>query len=123
MKPPPDYERFPMLEAAWNAAMSLVDDKGDLRGDLADAEARFLKRKPCQALVEDDCKAAFHRAVEIAQVATRFRRSSCGTLPPKPARRYELLLSLARELESKFPGADQVLVMAGCRMLEVCWDR
>lgn len=112
-----------MLEAAWNAAMSLVDEKGDLREDMDAAEARFLKRKPCLFLMKDDCRATFHRAVEIAQVATRFRRSNCGTLSPNPVRRYELLFSLATELESKFPGTDQLLVMAGCRMLEIYWDR
>lgn len=112
-----------MLDAAWNAAMSAVDDSGDLRSDLGEAETRFLKRKSCRGMHADDCRAVFHTAVEIAQAATHFRRSKCGSLPPKPARRYELLLSLAKDLESRFPHSDVALIMAGCRMVELYWDR
>ncbi len=112
-----------MLDAAWNAAMSAVDDRGNLRGDPGEAETRFLKRRSCQGLPEDDCRTVFHTAVEIAQAAIHFRRSNCGSLSPKPARRYELLLSLAKDLESRFPHSDGALIMAGCRMVELYWDR
>ncbi len=117
------YERFPMLDAAWIAARSLVDDRGDLRSDLNEAEKRFLKQKSCQSLAEEDCRAVFCTAVGIAQATTRFRRSHCGALPPKPAKRYELLLTLANELESSFPQCDAALIFAGCRQVEMYWDR
>ena len=112
-----------MLDAAWNAATSLVDSKADLCDDLAEAETRFLKRKSCQGLAEEDCRAAFQTSVEIVRTVLLFRRANCGSLPPKPTRRYELLLSLAKELESKFPNSDTALTMAGCRMAELYWDR
>lgn len=123
MSTPPNYERFPMLDGAWNAATTLLDDEGSLRCDLGEAEARFLRRKCCQNLAEDDCRTVFHTAVQVAQTAIQFRRSRCGTLPPKPSRRYELLLALAKELEARFPAADPFLLMAGCGLVEMYWDR
>lgn len=123
MSASPTYERFPMLYAAWDAAMSLVDDRGNLRGDLGEAGTRFLKRKSCQGLGKDDCRTVFHTAVEIAQATTHFRRTKCGALQPKPARRYELLFSLATDLEARFPHSDPALIMAACRTLELRWDR
>jgi hypothetical protein len=120
---PPVYKRFRMLNDAWTAAMRLVDDRGDLRIDLQRAETRFLKWKSCLGLPEEDCRTAFHTAVKIAQETIRFRRSNCGVSSPKPARRYELLHSLAEVLESRFPSEDSVLIMAGCKLLEMHWDR
>jgi hypothetical protein len=123
MKPdPPAYRRFVMLNGAWHAAMSLLNDRGDLRRDLQHAETHFLKRKYCLGLPEDDCRAAFRAAVKIAQETIHFRRSNCGVPSPKPARRYELLRSLAELLESTCPSSDPVLIMAGCKLLEMHWD-
>jgi hypothetical protein len=126
MKPPmvapSAYKRFVMLNGAWHAAMSLLNDRGDLRIDLQHAETRFLKRKCCLGLPEDDCRVAFQTAVKIAQETIHFRRSNCGVSSPKPTRRYELLHSLAELLESTFPSSDAVLIMAGCKLLEMHWD-
>jgi hypothetical protein len=127
MKPPtvarPAFERFAMLNGAWNAAMSLLNDRGDLRRDLQRAETDFLKRRYCRGLPEDDCRASFQTAVKIAQETIHFRRSNCGVSSPKPTRRYELLHSLAERLEATFPSSDAVLIMAGCKLLEMHWDR
>jgi hypothetical protein len=121
--PPQVYKRFRMLNDAWTAAMRLVNDRGDLRLDLQRAETRFLKWGCCLGLPEEECRTAFRTAVEIAQETIRFRRSNCGASSPKPARRYELLRSLAEVLEARFPSKDAVLVMAGCKLLEMHWDR
>jgi hypothetical protein len=120
---PPVYKRFRMLNGAWNAAIRLINDRGDLRTDLQRAETRFLKLKCCLGLPEEDCRTAFHTAVKIAQETIRFRRSNCGESSPKPARRYELLHTLAEVLESRFPSEDAVLIEAGCKLLEMHWDR
>jgi hypothetical protein len=110
------------LQTAWFAAETLLDWDGELRGDLDEAAARFLRRKGCRGRPREECLAAFHNAVEIAQATRRFWRSSCGHNPPRPARRYELLLSLARSLESAFPAADDFFFMHACRLVEMRWD-
>jgi hypothetical protein len=121
--PPSVSKRFRMLNDAWTAAMRLVNDRGDLRIDLQRAETRFLKWKSCLGLPEEDCRTAFRTAVEIAQETVRFRRSNCGVSSPKPSRRYELLRSLAEILEARFPSEDAILIRAGCKLLEMHWDR
>ncbi len=117
------YERFEMLNAAWQAAKALLNHRGELCSDLHEAEGRFLKQKCCKGLIADDCRTVFQTAVAIAETSTRSRRSKCGSLAPKPTRRYELLHDLAKSLEDKFPGADSFLIMAGCRSVEMHWDR
>ena len=57
-----------MLDAAWQAAMSLVSNVEDLRV----AEARFLKRKGCKSLPQRDCSAAFHTAVGLVRTTIHF---------------------------------------------------
>jgi hypothetical protein len=104
--PPYEERKFPMLRAAWNAGERLLDDRANLRGDLSEAAATFLRRKCCHGLPANDCRAAFLSAVEIARAAIRFRRAKCPINPPKAARRDELLFSLAKQLESTFPDAD-----------------
>jgi hypothetical protein len=121
--PLPVYKRLRMLNDAWKAAMTLVNDRGDLRRDLHRAETSFLKWGCCRGLPEEGCRSAFRTAVAIAQEAIRFRRANCGLSSPKPARRYELLRSLAQSLEARFPSEDAVLIMAGCKLLEMHWDR
>ena|SRR5690349_3638700 len=123
MRASPNYERFSLLSDAWNAATALLDDKGGCQSDLHEAELKFLGRKCCQGLAEDDCRLVFRTAVQIAQATISFRRSRCGSSQPRPSRRYELLLSFAKELETTFPTSDQFLLMAGCKMLEMHWDR
>jgi len=123
MRTPPNYERFPMLNGGWAAATNLLDDKGNLRSDVSEAEKRFLKRRCCHGMAEDECRTVFQTAVQVAQTAIRFRRSSCGTRQPKPSVRYELLLALARKLEAQFPDGDICLLMAACRLVEMHWDR
>ncbi len=99
-------------------------EETNLHGDLDDAERRFLNRKCCRDLADDDCRSVFHLAVQIARVATLFRRTRCGTLPPrKTAARYELLHCQASGLESAFPQADSVLILQSCKWVEGCWDR
>lgn len=110
MRTPSNYERFPMVFGAWSAATALLDDKGSFRGELREAELRFVKRKCCQGLAEDDCRLVFNTAVHIAQAAISFRRTNCGARQPKPTRRYELLLSLAKEIEAEFPDSDPFLM-------------
>ena len=53
--PPPVYKRFRMLSDAWKAAMTLVNDRGDLRRDLQRAETSFLRWGCCRGLAEEDC--------------------------------------------------------------------
>ena len=115
--------RAGMIQGAWNAAGAILDDKGDLSEAPEAAQAKFLRRKCCDGLAEDVCKRAFLNALEIAQAAERFRRSSCPQNGPKPSRRYELLLSLARQLEVAFPQAGLLHIMIACRGLEHRWDR
>jgi len=116
-------ERVPMIEAAWQAATVVVDQQGGLVGDLATSEARLLSRKACRETDADDCRAVFRSAVQVAQASARFRRSRCGHSQPGAKQRYELLLTLATELESSYPQCDQLLILLACRRLEMEWDR
>jgi len=110
-------ERFLMLDAAWQVAVALLYEVEDLRM----VEARFLKRKCCQGLPERDCEAALHTAVGLARTTRRFYEKKCFDLPRTTARYYELLFSLAKLLERKFPSADPYLTMKGCRFVEMHW--
>ncbi len=124
MNKTPDYSRFPMVNAAWDAANALVDSKGNVKEDLTKEEKRFLKRKVCQAIENNDCKETFRDAVSIAQAVRTFMRSNCPTLAPKkPSRQYELLHQLSKELENTFSKSDLYLIFAGCRLLEISWSR
>lgn len=82
---------------------------------------RFLKRKCCQGLPERDCEAALHTAVALARTTRRFYEKKCFDLPRTTARYYELLFSLAKLLERKFPNADPYLTMKGCGFVEMHW--
>ena len=119
----PDYSRFYMVSSAWDAAYSLIDSTGQIDENLSAAESRFLKRKACRGQPKEDCVNAFREAVAVAKAAIKFKRSKCPMLGPKPSRRYELLLELAIELEKSHPDADQSLIMSGCRLVELSWDR
>jgi hypothetical protein len=123
MKPKPDYQRFEMLNSAWNAACLMIDDKGKPLEDMDVAVSRFLKRKACASLPKDDCVSAFTVSIDIAQTTFSFMRSQCGHNQPIASRRYQQLLALANQIENKFPQADMLLVMAACRLLENHWDR
>ncbi len=115
--------RLLLLNAAWRAALGLYhcDDRPD--GDPGDARRRFLRRKPCHLLAPSECEAAWHLAVGIVQASHSFRRSRCGTLPPRASRRYELHHALALQLETDFPEATPLLVARGCQLLKSYWDR
>jgi hypothetical protein len=108
-----------MFDAAWQAAVALLDSGEDLRM----AEARFLKRKCCQGLPERDCRTALHTAVGLARTAIRFYESKCVNLPRTTATYYELLFSLAKLLEQEFPSADPYLSIKGCKLIEMRWAR
>lgn len=112
-----------MLQAAWGAALKLVDDKGNVSEDASVRKGSFLRRTCCQALASEDCANAFDVAIGIAKATARFQRTRCGQLPPKTVRRYELLLSLARELAAEFPRCDDILIRFACGKLESAWDR
>jgi hypothetical protein len=112
-------QRFSMLDDAWRVAVALLDNMEDL----ALAEARFLKRKCCQGLPERDCRAALHAAVGLARTTIRFYESKCFNLPRTTARYYELLFTLAKLLERKFPSADPYLSIKGCKLIEMHWAR
>jgi hypothetical protein len=114
--------RFELHLEAWNAAIALVDHKAQLRKDLRVAEAEFLQSQTGYAVPEAQRKRAFLDAVAIAQCTERFRRSECPQNSPKLARRYELLLALARHLEAEFPDADPLLVQHACRGMDMYWD-
>lgn len=116
-------ETLPVLQSAWHAAHSVVDDRGNVPADLEVDEAKFVRRKHCRNLAKDDCLRYFYSAVSVLAAATRFRRSRCGTRSPGAAQRYDLLASLAKELESQFPQADRFLILAACRWVEMYWDR
>ena len=109
--------------AAWDAALSLINTKGDLIEDFDVALKKFMKRKSCRKASKKFCAAKLKGAINVAQHSINFMRTRIGTLPPKPVRRYELLLDLAKELEAKFPKEHKSLHMAGCRYVELHWDR
>lgn len=112
-----------MLRAAWGAARKLIDRKGTLSAETSSRKGAFLRRKCCRDLATEDCSNVFDTAVAIAQATIRFQRSHCGQLAPQTARRYELLSSLAHELEAGFPGCDDILIRSACAQLELEWDR
>jgi len=66
LKALPNYDRFPMLRDAWVVAVELVDDRGELSGDVKQSASRFLKRKSCLGLHSADCRQAFEAAVGVA---------------------------------------------------------
>ena len=109
--------------AAWDAALSMISTKGDLIEEFDVALNKFTKRKTCSKASKEYCAAKLKDAINVAQHSIKFMRTRTGTLPPKPVRRYELLLDLAKELEAKFPEANRSLHMAGCRYVELHWDR
>jgi hypothetical protein len=115
--------QWKIANAAWDAALSLVDDKGDLTEDFDVSLKKFTKRKSCRSASTEYCAVKLKNAIRVAQVSIRFMRAKAGTMPPKPVRRYELLLALAKELETKCPEASASLQMAGCRYVELHWDR
>jgi len=110
--------RWKIENAAWDAALSLLDRKGDLVEEFDVAFKKFTKRKSCREAPQDYCEKQFRSAINVAQCSVRFMRSKIGALPPKPVRRYQILLELAKELETKCPEADASLHMAGCRYVE-----
>jgi hypothetical protein len=114
----PDH-LFLMLDAAWQAAIALLDNMEDLPV----AEARFLKRKCCRGLAEHDGRTALHTAVGLARTTIRFYESKCFNIPRTTARYYELLFSLAQLLEREFPSADPYLIIKGCKLIEMRWAR
>jgi len=109
--------------AAWHAALSLINTNGDLIEEFDVALKKFKKRKSCSKASKEYCAAKLKDAINVASHSIKFMRSRIGTLPPKPVRRYELLLDLAKELEAKFPDANRSLHMTGCRYVELHWDR
>ena len=109
--------------AAWDAALSLIDTNGDLIEEFDVALKKFTKRKSCSKASTEHCAAKLTDAINVASHSIKFMRTRTGTLPPKPVRRYELLLDLAKELVAKFPEANRSLHMAGCRYVELHWDR
>ena len=112
-----------MLVSAWGAAIKLINSKGNLVEDPNVAEKKFLKRKSCSGLPSEDCLDAFRNSLEVAQAVRHFQYTRCGINPPKASRRYELLHTLAKELEIEFPSTDQLTILAGCSLLELEWDR
>lgn len=118
---PYGYGRFEMLLGAWNAADAIVDYKGDLNDDLDRAKTKFLQIERRDGITDTECSNAFLTAVGIAQSAEGFRRSECPQNSPRPSRRYELVLSLARRLEAEFPDADRMFILAACRRLDQHW--
>ena len=114
---------FDVITSAWNAAMSLLDHHGDSKEDIGIATERFLKRRACAGHSRDECEKEFVNALRVARAAILFRRAKTGQLPPSPVRRYELLLQFARELATECPEANDYTMMAGCRTVEMYWDR
>ena len=112
-------QRFLMLDAAWQVAIALLNNIEDLRV----VETRFLKRKCCQGLPERDCAAALRTAVGLARTTMRFYEAKCVEHPQTTRRYYELLFSLAKLLERKFPNADPYLILRGCKLVEMYWLR
>lgn len=112
-----------MLQAAWGAARNLVDRNGTVSAETTARKEAFLRRKCCRGLTTEDCSKSFDMAVAMAQTTIQFRRRHCGQLAPRTTRRYELLASLARELETGFTGCDDILIRSACAQLELEWDR
>lgn len=123
MKSQPDYSRFPMLEKAWVDTMEMLDDQGEVRNGVAEATAKFMKRKCCDGLPSEACAGAFNSALEIRKATIHFRRTKCPTNGPKASKQYELLHSLATELETRFPESEQLFVFKACQLIEMWWVR
>ena len=109
--------------AAWEAALSIIDTKGNLTEEFDAALRKFVKRKPCKNASQDYCREKFRAAVDVAQCSIKFMRTGVGANPPKPARRYELLLELARELEAKCQEAAPIFHIAGTWHNQTGWSQ
>jgi hypothetical protein len=115
--------RWKVENASWDAALSLVDYKGNMTEEFDEALKKFIKRKACKGVAQEYCKEKLQSAIHVAQCSIKFMRTKTGSLPPKPTRRYEILLNLAQVLEAECPEADASLHMTGCRYVELHWDR
>ena len=115
--------RWEIENAAWEAALSILDRNGEVIEEFESALERFIKRRACKEAPHAYCEEKLKAALSVAQCSVKFMRSKTGSLPPKPVHRYEILLTLAKELEIKCPKADASLHMTGCRYVELHWDR
>lgn len=120
----PSDEPCPSIlhEEAWYAASSVVNERGDMKIELADITRRFVRRKNPKRFSEAEATKALAIAIRVLQESEKYRRKNIGMTAPKAERRYEVLHGLARHLTAEFPDAPDYFFLRACRGIEHGWD-
>ena len=117
----PDMKR--LYETAWSAARGIVNDHGEIDGEIDAEIARFMRRKACQNVPDTLAESTYRIATEIACETQRFRRKNIGPSIPVTDRRHELLLSLSEHLKTRCPDAPDYFIGKACNLVEMMWAR
>ncbi len=117
------YAEHILMKKTWEVALSVVDKRGKVEGDLSKVKKSFLRRKACSGFDAQHCEESLDHAIAIAQEMRRYQFSSMGSNMPDSITKYKHLSTMAQRLQDALPTAPDVLIDFACGTIQYEWMR